>query len=340
MEPMNILCVGLGPLGRLITADFLARGLGRVVGAVDIDPQLAGKRLDEVLGTSDPRGSAVVRGTIEQAIADAGGPGKITAAIVATSSDLAKCAPTLRELLARGVSVVSTCEELLWPWLRHEAIAHELEALCAKSGAKVVGTGVNPGFLMDTLPVFLSAVCKTVRAVHVERFQDARPRRVPFQQKIGAALSEAEFAKRVEAGTLRHVGLGESMHFVSHALGLGVARWHESLEPVRTKVALESAVGTIKAGGISGVRQVATGWNARGAVVVTLEFQAAIGQENPRDRVKIDADPSLEMVIPGAVHSDVATSAITLNTVPRLVEAKPGLHTMATLALPRFIRGA
>ena len=334
MQNWSVLFVGLGPLGKMILADFVSRRLGTVAGLVDINPRLAGQRgRDIVPGASDQP----VKATIADAVQSVD-PKTISAAVLATSSDLAQCMPSLRDLLSRGVRVVSTCEELLWPWLRHEAHASELDELCRRHSTAVVGTGVNPGFLMDTLPVALTAVCRDVRRVRVERYQDATTRRIPFQQKIGATLSEDEFARRVEAKTLRHVGLGESLHFLAHYLSLGVTRWNETIAPVRAERSLTCSLGEIKPGGISGVRQTAHGWNAAGDEIITLTFQATIGQENPRDRVVIESDPPIESVIPGAVHGDAATSAITLNTIPRLAEAPPGLHTMATLPMTRFVR--
>lgn len=330
MSGLRVLFVGLGPLGRMIVSDFIDRGLGEVAGAVDIDPSFGGKGLGEVLGRPGARGR--VYASVGAALAEID-PRSVSAAVVATSSELERCMPTLRELLSAGVNVVSTCEELLFPWLRSPGLARELEGLCAAHGSRCVGTGVNPGYLMDTLPVALSAVCREVRAVRVERYQDASTRRVPFQKKIGASLSEAEFARRVADKTLRHVGLGESLHFIDRALKLGVVRWNETIEPVRATRALTCALGAIPAGGISGVRQTAHGFNAGGREVITLEFQAAIGQEQARDRVVLDADPPIESIVPGAVHGDVATSAITLNCIPRLLAAGAGLHTMSSLPL-------
>lgn len=341
MKP-RLLIVGVGPLGRVIARDFLTRGLGEIAAAVDIDPALSGRAVAPLLDL--PAGTAAQGGLAELKVVPSvpealRGAGTIDAALVATSSELARCMPVLRELLSRGISVVSTCEELLFPWLDSPALAQELHELCLRHDARCVGTGVNPGFLMDTLPVALTAVCGSVTRVRVERTQDASTRRVPFQRKIGATLSDDEFDRRVAAKTLRHVGLGESLHFIDRALSMGVVRWSESIAPVRAQRALDSALGPIPAGGISGVRQTAHGWNAADQEVITLEFQAAIGQENPRDRVLIEGSPTIESIIPGAVHGDVATSAIALNTIPRLLEAPPGLHTMASLPVVRFVRG-
>lgn len=337
MSLWNVLFIGLGPLGRMIASDFLVRGLGRIAGAVDIDPAIVGRPMAEVMGGVGP-GSMLVRPTIDEALRGVD-LGSVSAAVVATSSDLALCMPVLRDLLSRGISVVSTCEELLHPWLRHPAEAAELERLCARHGARCVGTGVNPGFMMDTLPVALSAVCREVRGVLIERHQDASTRRVPFQKKIGAALDDEAFAARVRDGSLRHVGLGESLHFIDRQLSLGVVRWDETIEPIRASRALSCTLGSIPAGGISGVHQSAHGWNTKGEEVVTLDFRAAIGLENARDRIVIKGDPPIESIIAGAVHGDAATSAITLNAIGSLLRARPGLHTMATLPLTRFERG-
>src|SRR5688572_6080551 len=217
----RILHVGLGPLGRLIQSDLARRGPGRTVAAVDVDPALAGMPLGELC----PGAPLDVR--VEPELDRIGDWEAIDAAILTTSSDLARCAPTLKALAERGVSTVSTCEELVWPWLRHAKLAGELEDVARANGTAILGTGVNPGFLMDALPMFLSAAALEVRAVHVWRVQDASQRRVPFQKKIGAGLDRATFAARIADGSLRHVGLGESLHFVAACLGWQVERWEE-----------------------------------------------------------------------------------------------------------------
>lgn len=332
----RILHIGLGPLGQVIVGDMARRGICTVVAAVDLDPTLAGRPLSEVVpgcGFEVP-----VLGSIAE-VTDWSG---IDAAVVTTSSDLARCAPTLLALAERKVSSVSTCEELLFPWLRHPRLAGELEAACVRHGVRMLGTGVNPGFVMDTLPVVATAVCRDVRRVKVSRIQDATTRRIPFQQKIGAGLDDAQFAARVRAGTLRHVGLGESLHFLALYLGLPIERWEESIEPVKATRALSCGLGAIPVGTAAGVRQVAFGW-AKGSgpgdpPVIELEFQAAIGQADPHDRVLIEGDPPIDLVIKNGVHGDVATSAITLNAIGPMLAAPPGLHTMATVPLTHFVR--
>jgi 2,4-diaminopentanoate dehydrogenase len=327
----RILHVGLGPLGRIVQSDLAARGPGRAVAAVDVDPALAGLPLGELC-----RGAPMevrVLSSLER-IQDWE---SIDAAILTTSSDLRVCAPTLKALAERGISTVSTCEELLWPWMRHPALARELDEVARANGVALLGTGVNPGYLMDALPVFLSAAALDVRKVHIWRVQDASARRVPFQKKIGASLDRSAFAARIADGSLRHVGLGESLHFVAHCLGWQVERWEESIEPVLADRRLESALGPIEPGRAAGVRQVARGW-VGGEERLTLEFQAAIGQANPHDRVLLESDPPLDLVLSGGVHGDRATSALVLNCIGPLLDAPVGLATMASIRMPRCAR--
>lgn len=320
---LRVLQLGLGPLGRMIAAHLHETGLGTITAAVDPDPAMCGKSLASLIpnpGAALPR----VTGTLDEVPLD------VDVAIVTTSSALTSCASTFKALLERGLPIVSTCEELLYPWLRNRELATELDALARRTGGRLLGTGVNPGFLMDTLPLVATAVCRDVRGLLVERVQDASSRRVPFQRKIGAGLSPGQFAAKVAEGTLRHVGLGESLHFVAHYLGIKLDSWSEGIEPIITGIPLVSALGPIPPGHAAGVRQIASGMR-HGREIIRMEFAAAIGQPNAHDRVRVDADPPIDLIIRGGVHGDKATTHITVNAIPSLMEAAPGLHTMATI---------
>ncbi|MDX2131398.1 MAG: dihydrodipicolinate reductase [Planctomycetota bacterium] len=326
----RILHVGVGPLGQRILEDLHERGLGQVIGVVDSAPALRGKSLADVVPRADHR--LHVLPDLE-AFDDWN---RLDAAIVTTRSDLPSCMDTFRELLARGVAVVSTCEELVYPWLRHVALAEELQDLARRTGGRILGTGVNPGFLMDALPTFMTGVSRSVRSITCHRVQDASSRRVPFQQKIGAGLDDAQFAARVREGVLRHVGLGESMHFIAHYTGLRIERWEEDIQPVHATRDLVCALGPIPKGRCAGVRQTARAY-ADEREILHLEFQAAIGQPDPHDSIRIHGEPEIHVTIPGGVHGDIATSAITLNALPSLLASPPGLHTMATIPMPAHL---
>lgn len=326
---VNIVHVGLGPVGVRVVEEFLTRGMGRLIAVVD--PALAGRKLADCIGSPAP--DLTILGSLSEVEDWAG----IAVATVTTCSALPDCFETFQELLQRRVHVVSTCEELSFPWPTYPVEAQALGELAIKAGRSILGTGVNPGFLLDTFPVLLSGVCRDVRSVVAGRIQDASDRRVPFQKKIGATLDLEAFEVQRQAGTLRHVGLPESLHFVAHSLGFVLDRWEETLEPVVADRPLSCDLGEIPVGHAAGVRQVATGWSD-GAEVVRLEFQAAIGQSEPRDWVTLDSDPPIHCVIEGGVHGDLATSSILLNSIAALRESSPGLKTMADVRPARFTR--
>lgn len=326
---IRLLHIGLGALGRRVLTDFCEHGVGELLAVVDTNPELVGTPVQELVPAA-PAGL-----TVQSSLHPELESGRVTFAMVTTSSSLEVCSLVYRELLDHGVNVVSSCEELLYPWLRHPVLAQELHERGVRKDARIVGTGINPGFLMDMLPLVMTSVCTELRSIQVSRVQDASSRRVPFQQKIGAGLDLETFEQRITDGTLRHVGLGESLHFLAHYLGWDLERWEENIAPVVAEEELSSASGAIPAGHAAGVRQVARGWRA-GEEVLTLEFQAAIGQADAADSLRIEGSPPIEVLVPGGVHGDHGTSAMLLHAIGALREAQPGLHTMATLRPPRF----
>ena len=328
---LRILHVGLGPLGKKVVADLHVRRLGEVVAAIDVSPDLAGRKLGELV--PETKSKTVVVSSIDE-IRDWG---LIDAAIVTTLSELDLCAPLFRDLLARGASVVSTCEELCWPWLRHAKLAQELDLLARENRGRLLGTGVNPGFLMDAFPAFATSISSVVSRIEVVRRQDASIRRVPFQRKIGAGLAPAEFEREVVAGRIRHVGLPESLHFLASVLAIPIERWEESIQPVLAERRLESGLGPIEPGRAAGVRQEAIGL-VGSEIRIRLDFVAAVGLADPHDRVIVHGEPPVDLVWKGGVHGDVATSAIVLNAIRPLLASAPGLHTMATIPLVRCAR--
>lgn len=330
---MRVVHVGLGPLGRRVAADLEDRGVGRIVGAVDLAEEHVGRRVREI---AEGAVSEAVVGRDLGAVLD--GAGEVDAVVVTTTSDASLAAETIRPCLARGLAVVTTCEEMLYPWLRHAGLAAELDALARASGGRVLGTGINPGYLMDLFPMVATGVCRDVAGVRVMRVQDATTRRLPFQRKIGATLDLEAFEMRRREGTLRHVGLGESLHLLAASIGWEVAEWTETLGPVIAERELSCGLGPIARGDAAGVRQTARGTMTTGEVV-ELEFIAAIGQEGPHDRVEVDGTPPVSVVFEGGVHGDISTSAVTINTLPRVVEARAGLHTMATIGPVRWVAG-
>jgi 4-hydroxy-tetrahydrodipicolinate reductase len=331
--PTKVMIMGLGPIGAGVARQLLSRSNFKVVAAVDIDPAKAGKDLGDVLGTGKRSGVTVVADAAA-AIRKA----KPQVAVLCTSSSLKRVWPQLEGVLRLKLPIVSTTEELAYPWFSNRLLARKIDAAAKKARVAVVGTGVNPGFAMDTLPITLTAICERVESVRVERVQDARIRRLPFQQKIGSGLTPEQFAEKVKDLSVRHVGLTESVAMIADALGWKLDRITDEIQPKIAQAPVESQFLKVAAGRVCGIVQDGIGYVA-GESRIELHMQAYLGAPETYDRVRIEGSPRLDVKAYGGYHGDVATASITVNTIPNVLRAAPGLHTMRSLALPSFAGG-
>jgi 4-hydroxy-tetrahydrodipicolinate reductase len=249
-----------------------------------------------------------------------------------TSSSLKAIYPQLETCLKAGVNVVSTCEGLAYPYRKEPRLSTEIDKMAKKNEVTVLGTGVNPGFLMDSWPLFMTGVCQQVKRIRITRIQDASSRRGPFQKKIGAGCTPKEFEEKVASGTLRHVGLAESIAMVAAGLGWELDDIIESIEPVMAEASIRTAFVSVTPGQAAGVKQIGRGIR-RGEELIILEFVALVGAPESYDAIYITGVPNLEVVIKGGTHGDIATAAIIVNCVHRVVAAAPGLITMKDLPI-------
>src|SRR5215510_7230478 len=224
--PIRVLHYGLGPIGAAVVRQVAERRGFRIVGAVDIDPAKAGRDLGEVAGVG--RGLRVkVSSDAKKAIKAA----KPDVVVLCTLSSLKKVMPQMEEILKLRIPIVSTTEELAYPTAANMKYARALHEMAKKAKVAVLGTGVNPGFTMDALPITLTGVCERVDSIRVDRIQDARSRRLPFQQKIGSGLTPEQFQKKVDDASVRHVGLAESVSMIADAMGWKVDRITDEIKP-------------------------------------------------------------------------------------------------------------
>ena len=328
LKNVKVVQYGLGPIGLGIVEVLLTRPWVQLVGAIDIDRNKVGKDVGELL--EKPRKIGVVVTDKAEQILKQTSPQIVTHA---TSSYMNAIRPQLIQLIEHGASVVSTTEELSYPFVKYPEMAKEIDKRARDKGVVVLGTGINPGFLLDTLAVALSGVCQKVNSIRAERVVDASRRRLPLQKKIGAGLSPAEFEKKVAEGTIKHVGLPESVGLIALAMGWKVGEIQERISPVIAEKEVKSDYMTVPAGSVAGVRQVAKGILA-GQELVVLDLRMYLGAENPHDSVLLDGIPPVDMVIRGGVHGDRATPAIVVNSILKVITLQPGLRTM--LDLPPF----
>lgn len=326
---IRAVCYGLGPIGLGIARLALARTGLRVVGAIDIDPQKIGRDIGELVGGAV---SGVLVSADAKAVLAETRPDVV---LHATGSSLERVLPQLRQIAEAGANVVSTCEELSFPWTAQPQLASDIDALARRSGITMLGAGINPGYAMDALPLMLTAPCAAVRSVQVLRIVDAARRRGPLQRKVGAGLTTEAFAAKVADGSVRHVGLPESLHMLATGLGWELERSEDLIEPMIAERLIETEFVRVEAGQVAGVRQVASGF-LRDKQVLNLELRMYVGATEPQDTITIDGDPPVQMTVAGGFHGDVATAALVINAAAVVVRATPGLASMRDIPLVHF----
>jgi hypothetical protein len=333
MPNIKVMHFGLGPIGAAIVKQVAARPGFKIVGAVDIDAAKVGRDVGDVVGLSKRLG-AKVSADAAKALKAA----RPDVVILCTSSSIKTVLPQIETILKAKVPIVSTTEELSYPGYTHIRQARLIHAMAKKAKVAVLGTGVNPGFAMDVLPIALSAVCERVDRVVVHRVQDARIRRLPFQQKIGAGLTTEQFQKKVDDGSVRHVGLTESIAMIADAMGWTLDRITDEIQPKLATVTISSEYLAVDPGYVAGIIQDGVGYR-KNEPVIKLHMEAYLGSPETFDSVDIEGSPNLSMKIAGGIHGDIATAAIAVNSIPKVMQAAPGLHTMRDLPLPSFFSG-
>jgi len=321
---------GIGPIGVSIVKLLREKQSVEIVGAIDTDPAKVGKDLGEVAGASDAPWGVKISDNAEEVLGQA-------ADIVmhTTSSSLAKVTDQLIACLRAGSCVVSTCEELSYPYRTHPELAAQLDKEAKDWGVALVGTGVNPGFVMDKLVITLAAVSQRIEHAKALRIVDASKRRLPLQKKIGAGLSLEEFRSKVQEGVIKHVGLPESVAMVAESLGLPVDEITETIEPKVASERVQTEYLTVEAGQAAGVHQIARGLSG-GKELVYLELQMYVGAKDPADTVTLTGHPNISLTIPGGSHGDIATASVAVNSIPAILDAPAGLRTSRDLPIGFF----
>ncbi len=323
-ERLRVIQYGLGPIGSRMACHVLERDGIELVGAVDVDPAKVGRDAGEVIGIDRALG-LTVRARLVDILAER----RAEVVLHATNSYFDLFKSQIIEILEAGLDVVSTSEELSFPWIAHPEAAAEIDRIARNAGKTVLGTGVNPGFLMDTLPLCLTGICQRVDHLEIRREQNASKRRGPFQAKIGSGMSVQQFKAKMAEGRMGHVGLPESVGMIFHTLGKKLVRYEDGVEPVVAERQVKTSHFDVPAGKVIGLRQTARGFTDEGELV-KLVFVAALDLEFDQDTVIIAGKPDLKVVLQGT-HGDIATIAIAVNAVRRVYDAAPGLVTMRDL---------
>lgn len=324
-RPTTVVQFGLGAIGAALVRHVAALADFELVGAVDNDPRKVGQDVGRLVGSPGPLGIPVesdARATLQRTRPDV--------VLHATGSRLSQVDDQLELIVQSGASVVSTCEELVFPFATQPELAGRLDGAARASNVSIVGSGVNPGFVMDLLPVTLAMVCQSIEEIHVVRVVDTARRRVQLQSKTGVSLSPQAFVERAAAGLVGHVGLRESALLLARGLGWSLDEVTESLEPIVAERPARSAAFEIQPGQVAGLRQRVTG-SVSGRERLVLDLRMELQAGDPRDEIRITGRPSIDLRIADGVSGDLATVAAVVSCARRIGAAPRGLISVLDL---------
>ena len=318
---------GLGPIGVQCIKLASSKPWAHIVGAVDIDPEKVGKPLADLCGVPT-LGDVTVQDDLVAMLADQ----QPDVVLHTAGSGAAEALMQMAPVLDAGVHVVSSCEELLFPRLRAPDETAVAEERCRKVGARIVGTGVNPGFVLDVLPICLTGVNRSVERIYGERVVDASTRRMPLQRKIGSGMAPDTFRRLFKEGKAGHAGFQESLALIAHALGWSLGPIQETCEPVIADHDIQTEFFHVKQGETCGLHQIVEA--AGDGHAIKLDLKMYLDAKDPHDAVYIQGDPEIRVRVDGGIAGDHATVAAMVNAVPRLLKNPPGVRLMTDLPVP------
>lgn len=329
---------GLGAMGSGMAKLILEKDGLQLVGAIDTRPEYAGKDVGSILGLGRELGvkvQATPDGLLDPNVADI--------VVIATTSWTAQQMPQLRQILGSGLNCISIAEEMASPEAQSPELATELDQLAKANNVSVLGTGVNPGFVLDLLVVTLSGVCHKVDRIEASRVNDLSPYGPTVMATQGVGITPEAFKEGVANGSIvGHVGFPESIRMISDALGLGVDRVVETREPIVSKVLREAAHVTVQPGMVAGCKHIAVGYAGDKAVVKLVHPQQVhphLEGQSTGDYINIYGTPDIVMSTGPEIAGGIATQGLAVNMIPHVVQASPGLKNMLDLPAPAALMG-
>lgn len=317
---------GLGTIGLEILKALLLKKNFELVGAVDIKEEYLNKDVSDLIGGE--KLNIFVKKNINEFE-------KCNIVIHSTQSKIKETLPQFIELLNSGCNVISTCEELFFPFYFHKKESILLDETAKENRVRLLGVGINPGFLLDTLPTILSTLSIKPTKIIAERVLDASKRRKQLQIKVGAGISKEEFENLKLNNKIGHIGLLESLFYIFNALKLNIIEFKEELIPLIAESDIETEYIKIKKGYVRGQYQKVTGISENN-FEIELKLIMAVGEKESYDKIKIEGLPNLELEIKGGVQGDLGTAAVVANYIPLLLNSEPGLHITSDLKIPSF----
>lgn len=342
MDKQNVKVViwGFGAMGSGMAKMLLNKKGVEIVGVCDRGENNVGRDLYDVLGVErGDRKPVIINGNVEEVITEK----CADVCLCATDSFTQKAFPRLKFVLEKKINVVSTAEEMSYPQAQNPDLAAELDKIAKENGVSILGTGINPGLIMDLLVVVMTGCMIDVEHIEAKRINSLSPFGPAVMEEQGVGITVEEFNNGVQDGTLAgHVGFHESVGMIADAIGWKVEKFEQQMKPIVTDVDRKSPYGFAKAGDVAGVNMTGQAW-VDGSVKIDMIHPQQIEPEQvgvmTGDYVTIKGTPSVNMINSPEVEGGLGTIAMCVNMIPHVINANPGLHTMLTLPVPRAIMG-
>ncbi len=337
-ENVKVIIWGLGAMGSGM-ADMLLKKKGvEIVGVVGRGSKV-GKSMYDFIKTERGDRPDVIIGTPEDVIKE----GAADVVLAATDSFTKTAFERLKFILEKKINVVSSAEEMAYPMAQSPEEAKKLDEIAKANGVSIIGTGINPGLIMDLLVVTMTGCCEEVDHILARRVNSLSPFGPAVMEEQGIGITKEEFEEGVRTGHLSgHVGFHESIHMVADAIGWKVEKVTTSMEPIMTDVDRKSPYGFAKAGNVAGCAMRGFGY-VDGELKIEMDHPQQIEPEQvgvqTGDYVIIKGTPNINLVNSPEVPGGIGTIAMCVNMIPHIINARPGLKTMLDLPVPRAIMG-
>lgn len=340
MENVKVAIWGFGAMGSGMARMLLTKQGVDIVGVCDMHPERVDKSIYEILKEEKGnRKEVIINANIDEVISE----GSCDICLCATDSYTEKAFPKLAQVLGKKINVISTAEEMSYPQAQNPELAVELDRIARENGVTVLGTGINPGLIMDLLVVCLTGCMTNIEHIEAKRVNSLSPFGPAVMEEQGVGITVQEFEKGVVNETLAgHVGFAESVSMIGDAIGWEVEKFEQQMKPIVTKVDRKSPHGFAAAGNVAGVNMTGQGY-VNGEVKIDMIHPQQIEPEmegtHTGDYITIKGTPDVNMAIKPEVQGGLGTIAMCVNMIPQVINAEPGLKTMIDLPVPRAIMG-
>jgi hypothetical protein len=330
---MRVAVWGTGMMGQGLLGFLLDRPNDvELVGAIVTNPAKEGKTVGELLGRD-----CDVKMTTDHASVLAKEPHVVC---VCTQSNLDEITSQIEPCVKAGANVLCIAEKLAYPWASDEEWAERMNALAEEHDVSILGTGINPGFILDAMIVAWSSICLRVDKIEAQRVNDLSPFGPTVMASQGVGTTVEEFERGVADGTIvGHIGFPESIGLIADALGWEIDRVEETREPIVTSVERSTPHVTVKPGDVAGCKQIGRGYigdELKIELIHPQQIHPGMEGVDTGDYITIYGDPEVHMVNSPEIPGGKGTYASTGNYIPLIINAPAGILTVTDLPIPRF----